>query len=740
MSIVIDKERQLFTLHTQSATYQMRADQWGTLLHLYYGERTDSSDKSYFVQQNDVGFSGNPYGAGQTTRRYSLDTLPQEYGCFGTGDYRVTALRARNLDGSQAAGLRFRSYERLPGKYAIPGLPALYAQEGQGETLVLRMEDSASGLEAELYYGVLENQDVITRAVRIVNHGTEAVTLEKAASMQLDWQWGQFDWISLYGRHSMEQNVQRSPILHGVQSVGSVRGISSHQYSPFLMLCEPHATENRGSCYGFSFVYSGEFLMELEKDQLEQTRLVCGIHPDNFSWCLEPGDSLWLPEVILAFSNQGLGGVSRIFHRALRENLCRGAWKEKRRPILTNNWEATYFDFTGEQLVSIAKAGAEMGAELFVLDDGWFGKRDEDISGLGDWVPNEKKLGCTLKELGERIQALGLGFGLWLEPEGISEDSDLYRTHPDWAVTIPGRKPCLSRSQLVLDFSRTDVQDYVIGAVSKILSGAPVSYVKWDFNRAICDKFSRALPAGRQGEFAHHYVLGLYRVLEELTSRFPEVLFESCSGGGGRFDAGMLYYTPQIWGSDTTDAIERLSIQYGASLGFPVSCVGAHVAAVPSHQTGRTTPLNTRGSAAMFGAFGYELDPRALSDEERAAIGRQIAFYKEHYDLIHHGDYYRLTAPEHPSCTVWEAACPDGETALVTAVYHHVFPNSIPVRVRVQGLKDSLWYEVSDGNGSYRATGASLKQCGLVIPAAKEEYQAWQILLKSGGFCDKNEL
>nr|WP_325258476.1 alpha-galactosidase [uncultured Oscillibacter sp.] len=738
MSVVIDKN--LFTLHTRSATYQMKADQRDTLLHLYYGERTDSSDKSYFIQQNDVGFSGSPYEAGQTTRRYSLDTLPQEYSCFGTGDYRMTALRAQNPGGSQAAGLRFRSYELFPGKYSIAGLPALYAQEGQGETLVLHMEDRCSGLEAELYYGVLEDQDVITRAVRFVNRGTSAITLEKAASMQLDWQWGQFDWLSLYGRHSMEQNVQRSPVLHGVQSVGSVRGISSHQYSPFLMLCEPSATESCGSCYGVSFVYSGEFLIELEKDQLEQTRLICGIHPDNFSWQLAPGDSLWLPEAVLAYSTQGIGGVSRIFHQVIRENLCRGVWKEKRRPVLINNWEATYFDFTGDQLVSIAQAGAEMGAELFVLDDGWFGKRDEDKSGLGDWVPNEKKLGCTLKELGERIQALGLKFGLWLEPEGFSEDSDLYRTHPDWPVVVPGRKPCLSRSQLVLDFSRRDVQDYMIGAISKILSDAPISYVKWDFNRAICDKFSHALPAGRQGEFAHRYILGLYRALEELTSRFPEVLFESCCGGGGRFDAGMLYYTPQIWGSDTTDAIERLSIQYGASLGFPISCIGAHVAAVPSHQTGRVTPINTRASVAMFGAFGYELDPRILSGGEKAAIRAQVTFYKENYDLIHRGDYYRLTAPDHPSCTVWEAASPDGETALVTAVYHHVFPNPIPVRVKIHGLKDSLWYEISDGNSSYRTSGAALRQCGLVIPAAKEEYQAWQILLKSGGPWDENEL
>ena len=731
MSITINEEQRLFTLHTKSSTYQMKADSWGTLLHLYYGGRTDDSDHSYLVQYHDVGFSGNPYEAGQITRCYSLDTLPQEYSGFGTGDYRITALKPQCPDGSQAAVLHYSSYELLPGKYAIPGLPAVYAEETQAQTLILRLDDPATGLAVSLYYGVLEDLDIITRAVQITNQGSGTITLQKAASLQIDWQWEDFDWISFYGRHSMEQNVQRAGVLHGVQSVGSVRGSSSHQHSPFLMICQPNASEDMGDCYGFSFVYSGEFLMELEKDQLNQTRLICGIHPDNFSWELNPGDSLWLPEVILAYSGQGTGGVSRIFHRALRENLCRGVWKEKRRPVLINNWEATYFDFTGEKLAAIAEAGARLGAELFVLDDGWFGKRDADISGLGDWIPNEKKLGCTLKELGERIQAAGLQFGIWLEPESISEDSDLYRAHPDWAVAIPGRKPCLSRSQLVLDLSRADVQDYMLDTLSRLLSSAPISYVKWDFNRSICDKFTHSLSAGRQGEFAHRYVLGLYRLLEELTARFPEILFESCCAGGGRFDAGMLYYTPQIWTSDTTDAIERLRIQYGASFGFPVSSVGSHVAAVPSHQTGRTVPLTTRGHVAMFGAFGYELDPLVLSEAEQAAIQKQITVYKANYELIHHGDYYRLTAPDHPSCTVWEVVDPKGETALITAVYHHVQANPIPVRVRVRGLADKEVYSISADDRTYQATGTVLRQCGLVIPAAKEEYQSWQISIQT---------
>ena len=741
MAVYTDRESRVFTLQTKNTTYQMKADDKGVFLHTYYGEKTDNSDKSYLIRCADRGFSGNPYEVGTFDRSYSLDMLPQEYSCFGTGDYRISALRVRQADGSRAAELRYAGCETRKGKYAIPGLPAAYGAQEEADTLEVILKDEACGIEVRLLYGVFEKKDVITRAVRITNRSERPVVLEKAASLCLDWQQGEFDWLTFYGRHAMERNVQRTGIAHGVQSAGSVRGASSHHYNPFAVLCEKGTDETKGLCYGFSFMYSGEFLIEAEKDQADQTRFVCGIHPDDFDWTLNPGESFDTPEVLMSCSAEGFGGMSRNLHDLIRENVCRGEWKHKRRPILINNWEGTYFDFTGDKLVSIAEEAAKLGVELFVMDDGWFGKRDSDNSGLGDWYPNEEKLGCTLKELGERIEALGMKFGIWFEPECISEDSDLYRAHPDWAVQIPGRKPNLSRNQLILDFSREDVQEYIIERLSAVLDSAPISYVKWDFNRSICDKFSANLSAGRQGEMAHRFVLGLYRVLEELLERYPHLLLEGCSGGGGRFDTGMLYYSPQIWCSDDTDAIERLQIQYGTSFAYPVNTMGAHVSAVPNHQTGRVTPIATRACVAMAGTFGYELDVNKMTDEEKEAVKRQIQIFKEQYDLISYGDYYRLTDVQKSSCAVWETAAKDGSEALVSAVWQHVQATPAFLNVKVRGLCEDGMYRVmrtalkeKDAGAQEKEdqviSGSSLMHGGLPIPAADGEYAAWQIYLE----------
>ena len=744
MPILVNNERNLFTLHTKHSTYQMKVDTLGTLLHTYYGSRIDETDMSCQIGFMDRGFSGNPYEMGAVNKAYSLDVLPQEYSCFGTGDFRTSALRVQNADGSQAVQLRMAGFNIKPGTYGLDGLPAVYADTSEAETLTITLADLESCLHVELRYCVLPELDVITRTAKIVNDGTSAIVLQKAASMNLDWQYGNYDWITFHGRHMMERNFQRRPVQHGVQSVGSVRGASSHHYNPFSILCEKETTETSGSCWGFSFLYSGEFQMEVEQDQIGQTRLVCGIHPDNFTWKLEEQESFQTPEVMMVYSDEGFGHLSHCFHETIREHICRGEWKHKRRPVLINNWEATYFNFTGDKLVSLAKEAAGLGIELFVMDDGWFGVRNDDNGGLGDWTPNVEKLGCTLKELGERITETGMQFGIWFEPEGISEDSNLYHDHPEWAVQIPGRKPSLARNQLVLDFSREDVQDYMIQQLDAVLSDAPITYVKWDMNRNICDKFSNALPAERQGEFAHRYILGLYRVLEVLNQRFPHVLFEGCSGGGGRFDAGMLYYTPQIWCSDNSDAVSRLDIQYGSSFGYPVSTMGAHVSAVPNHQTGRVTPLSTRGTVAMSGTFGYELDITKLTNEEKDEIKVQVEQFHKFYDLIQYGSYYRLLPPD-SGCSAWEFAAADGSEALVSAVYRHTEANAPFPHVKVQGLTDNALYRVDICNmdlderqkeGLARMfpkmyphtslSGAALKHGGLPIPPAFRDYQSWQ--------------
>lgn len=682
-------------------------------------------DYSYLISNRDRGFAGNPYQAG-TDRSYSLEILPQEYSCFGSGDYRESALKIRYSMGTRAMELRYVGYEILEGKYAIPGLPAIYAQEGdQADTLVMILKDDVSEIFVYLYYGVMENLDVITRAVRIENRGEQPIYLERAFSMCLDQVYGSYDFMTFYGKHEMERTLSRAPIHHGIQSVGSVRGASSHHYNPFMVLADHSATEIQGNCYGFSFLYSGNFLGEAEHDQINQTRVLMGIHPDNFEFALGQGEDFWTPEVAMVYSDAGFEKMSQTFHYAFRNNLCRGKYKKARRPVLINNWEGTYFDFTGEKLVQMAKEAAGLGVELFVLDDGWFGKRDSDDSGLGDWYVNEKKLGCTLADISRQIHELGMKFGIWFEPECVSEDSDLYRAHPDWAFTVPGRKPMRGRYQLVLDFSRQDVRDHIFAQMCEVLDHARVEYLKWDFNRSISDIYSAALPADRQGEVAHRYVLGLYDFLEKLRNRYPDILIEGCSGGGGRFDAGMLYYTPQIWCSDDTDAIERLKIQYGTSFAYPISTVGAHVSACPNHQTRRVTPLDTRATVAMAGTFGYELDPMKLSVEEKDQIRKQIKTFQGYYDLLQDGKYYRLTDPfTDEAYAAWEFAAQDGSEALLCVVSSKIYANSAPGYVKLRGLKEDRYYIL---NGEQRYLGGALMHAGFCMPYASEEYQSWNL-------------
>ena len=711
MAIVFDKENRLFTLCTKNSMYQMKADDKGILLHTYYGRKTDICDYSYLIQRRDHGFSGNPDEAAGD-RTYSTDTLPQEYSSFGSGDYRESALDIRYDNGTRTLGLRYEGYEIIKGKYSIPGLPAMYADENEAETLVITLRDDVQDVRVKLYYGVVKDLDVITRSVSVENHGKAPVQLERVMSLCLDQPYGDWDWMTFYGKHEMERQLSRTPIHHGVQSVGSLRGASSHQYNPFVMLADKNATETSGECYGFSLLYSGNFLAAAEKDQFDQTRLIMGIHPGNFEFLLREGEIFHAPEVMMVYSAEGFEKMSNCYHKAVREHVCRGRFKLERRPVLINNWEGTYFDFTGEKLLEMAKEAASCGVELFVMDDGWFGKRDDDNSGLGDWQVNEKKLGCTLSELAERIHGLGMKFGIWYEPECVSEDSDLYRAHPDWAFTVPGRRPNRGRNQLVLDFSREDVRNHIFDEMTKVLDKADVDYLKWDFNRSISDIYCAALPADRQGEVPHRYVLGLYEFLDRLGKRYPDMLIEGCSGGGGRFDAGMLHYTSQIWCSDDTDTIERLKIQYGTSFAYPVSAVGSHVSACPNHQTGRFVPFETRAAVAMAGTFGYELDLNKLTDEEIAEVKTQIIFMKEYRELIQFGNFYRLKSPFDGNETVWMTVSEDKRKALVFWYRERNVVNAEFTRVRLQGLNPDFIYK-NEYNGTENY-GDELMNLGLL--------------------------
>lgn len=713
----------VFTLQTKSSTYQMK-EEGGFLFHNYYGPVIGDVDMSYLVCPMDRGFSGQPQEI--VDRRFSLDTRLLEYSAYGTGDYRDYCLHAVYEDGSHVTDLRFVSYEVKEGKYALEGLPAMYQGEEKAETLEITLRDEYKNLEVVLYYGVFEDLDVITRACKIVNQSEEQVRLLRAYSMGLDFDNKDMDMLHFYGRHAMERKMERSPLQHGFQGVESRRGYSSHQQNPFVILCKQDANEEYGWCYGASFAYSGNFSIQAEVSQMDLTRLTVGIQDTQFEFHLEPGESFTAPEVILSFSENGLGQLSRNYHKAIRHNLCRGKYKTERRPVLINNWEATYFDFTPEKLVAIAKDAKELGIEMLVMDDGWFGKRDSDYSGLGDWFVNEKKLKGGLKNLVEEVNKAGMKFGIWFEPEMISEDSDLYRAHPDWALTVPGRSFTRARQQLVLDFSREDVRTYIFDRMCEILESANIEYVKWDANRHLTDVWSAKLPADRQGEVFHRYILGLYDFLEKLTQRFPNLLIEGCSGGGGRFDAGMMYYHPQIWCSDDTDAIERLDIQYGTSFGYPISTVGSHVSVCPNHQTGRSVSMKTRGIVAMAGTFGYELDITRLSQEEKDMVKIQVEEFKKYYSLIQQGDYYRLTDDGRKSPYVaWEFAAEDGTEALLNVVTLRVRAYAMPYKVRIKGLKPEAVYEV-EGTGE-KYSGAALMNGGYLLPVIWDDYQSVQV-------------
>ena len=726
MGIVYSKADRTFTIQTKNTTYQMQVDPYGFLLHLYYGKKTDGSCMDYLLTYYDRGFSGNPFDAGDD-RTYSMDVLPQEYPSYGTGDYRSTALIIENADGSTACDLRYRSHHIFNGKYKIPGLPAVYAAETESQTLEIVMEDAVTGVEVTLQYGVLPDYDVITRSEKIVYRGEGKICIRKAQSACLDFVQGKYDLLTFYGRHAMERTMQREPVAHGSHVIGSVRGTSSHQYNPMMILADEHTTDQYGNCYAMSFVYSGNFKGETLKDQFGQTRALMGLQDEMFSYPLAEGETFYTPEVLLTFSGSGMNLLSQNLHRCIRQHICRGKYKESVRPVLVNSWEAAYFDFDGDTLYELAKEAKNAGIDMLVLDDGWFGKRDDDNSGLGDWFVNEKKLGGTLGDLIKKINDLGVKFGIWVEPEMISEDSNLYREHPDWALTIPGRNPVHARNQLVLDFSRKEVVDHIFDQICKVLDQGNIEYVKWDMNRSLMDVFSRGTED--QGRVMYDYVLGLYDFLERIVTRYPDLLIEGCSGGGGRFDAGMMYYTPQIWCSDNTDALDRLQIQYGTSFGYPVSAVGSHVSAVPNHQTGRITSLHTRGVVAMAGTFGYELNLGKLSEEEKQEIRLQVEEYRKFAPLIQTGLYYRLSDPAREEYAAWAFVSEDQKEVLLNVVLQEIHGNMTVNYVKLQGLKCSAIYRDTETGKIYN--GAALMEAGIPMPVEMGEFKAYQMHLSA---------
>ncbi|TJY40675.1 alpha-galactosidase [Cohnella pontilimi] len=720
MPIHYDALNGVFHLQTPNTSYIIRLIR-GNAAHVYWGPRLRTAVwPGMLTFEERTGFSPNPF---PDDKSIAYDTLPQEYPGYGTGDYRTPAYQVQFTDGTTVTELLYESHRILSGKSRLDGLPATYVEEdGEAETLELTLADARTGLRVELLYSVFREHDAVARSARIVNAGGQTVSLLRALSASVDFRHADYELLHLSGSWSRERHIERRRLASGVQGVSSSRGASSHQHNPFVALLSPNASEDAGEVYGFSLVYSGNFTAKAEVDQFRTARVSLGIHSFDFSWRLEPGEAFQTPEAVLVYSGEGLGGMSRVYHRLYRERLCRGEYRNRPRPILVNNWEATYFDFDPDKLTAIAEEAAGLGIELFVLDDGWFGKRNDDTSSLGDWFVNRNKLPQGLDALASRMNGMGLRFGLWFEPEMVSPDSELYRKHPDWCLHVPEARRTQGRNQLILDLSREDVRSYIVETVGEVLASAPIDYVKWDMNRHMTEIGSAKLPPERQRETAHRYILGLYEVLEAITARFPNVLFECCSGGGGRFDPGMLYYMPQTWTSDNSDAVSRLYIQYGTSLVYPISAMGAHVTAVPNHQVHRTTSLRMRGDVAMFGNFGYELDLSQLTSEEKKIAAGQVMEYKALRSLIQFGEFYRLRNPFEGNDAAWMVVSEDRSEAFVA--YFRVLSESYAPTgwLKLKGLDPEAEYVV-EGSGE-RYGGDQLLHAGVAIPSLQGDFQS----------------
>lgn len=729
INIFYNEKDKAFKLRANNTDYMMKVCEEGYLAHVYYGNKVPDEDLTYLLRLDESPFTP---ATNDRDRASFMDTLPFEYPCFGVGDYRESAFKIMDASGMSTCDLRYVSHKMYEGKPKLEGLPATFATEESGcSTLEITMYDKYADIEVVLIYTAFDKLDVITRSAVITNKSEKPFKITRALSACVDFDTDKMDMITLNGSWARERAVERCRLHHGKQLVDSCRGESSHQNNPFVPLCDNNADEDKGEVFGFNFVYSGNFYAQAEVTQHKKTRFLMGINPLDFEWLLEKGESFTCPEVVMVHSDEGIGKMSRTFHDLYRNNLIRGEYKDKRRPILINNWEATYFNFDTDKLIDIAKEASKLGIEMLVMDDGWFGHRDSDNSSLGDWFVYEKKLKGGLKYLVDEVNKLGMKFGIWFEPEMISPDSELYKAHPDWAIQIKGRPLTLCREQYVLDYSRKEVRDYVYGMMKKILDSANIEYIKWDMNRQLTEVGSATLPAERQRELWHRYVLGVYDLMDRLTTDYPHILLENCSGGGARFDPGMLYYSPQIWCSDDTDAIERLKIQHGTSMCYPCSAMGAHVSDCPNHTVGRNTPFKTRGHVAMVGTFGYELDVTRIPQEDRDAIPAQIEEFNKFNKLVRTGDHYRIgNMFEDNTWDAWEFVAKDKSEALFEFVQVLARPNERSRRIKLKGLEpEAYYYEESEPDK--KISGAALMNAGINIA------KMWNGDGLYGDFCSK---
>lgn len=714
-----EKER-IFHLSAREFSYVIQVLDNQQVVHRYFGKKIKHFSSGNKIVYLDRAFSPSPISGNRT---FSLDTLQLEYSSNGLGDFRTAALELRNEAGT-SLDLKYKEHRIFKGKKSLDGLPSSFASENEAETLELDLYDQVTDTTVTLTYVVFESQNYLARSARITA-GQMASKIEKAYSFTLDFPHKNFNVHTLTGRYAYEKEWTVTPLPKGQYSIGSIRGASSHSRTPFIALADPLITENAGDVYAAHLVYSGNFTAFAETTALETTRFGMGINDQAFSWNLEAGQTFQTPEALLSYTDKGLTGMTQDSQEFVRHHICRGNFAHKVRPILINNWEATYFDFTEEKILELAKTASQTGIELFVLDDGWFGHRNNDESSLGDWIVNQEKLPNGLSALANSINDLGMEFGLWFEPEMISVDSDLYRAHPEWAIKASKRDHIYSREQLVLNLAKPEVCDYVIEAVGKILDSANITYVKWDMNRNITN-IPEDLANHEQHEFYHRYMLGLYRILETLVKRFPQVLFESCSGGGGRNDLGLMYYMPQAWASDNTDAIGRLSIQEGTSLIYPSISMGSHVSAVPNHQVGRMTPLETRGNVAMLGNLGYELDLTRLPEDEIAQVSEQVVLYKTIRDTVQFGDFYRLkkTSNFHAYTYVNK----EQTQAVFTYVKILAQPEAPLITVRLKGLDSEARYYCAQLDEQFY--GDELMNIGLMMPQVAKDYFSIQYIFE----------